>query len=69
MALSTRERRTLDEIARRFHVEEPLLARELSGHGSGMITSEVLPSALFAWPIAALSALLALCCVAAALLQ
>ncbi|GAA0972609.1 hypothetical protein GCM10009555_026070 [Acrocarpospora macrocephala] len=61
MGLSTRERRVLDEIARRVRAEDPALADRLSGHGTGTVHAEMLPSRPQAWPIIALAVILAGC--------
>ncbi|GIH23111.1 hypothetical protein Aph01nite_14210 [Acrocarpospora phusangensis] len=61
MGLSTRERRTLDDIARRTRAEDPALADRLSAHGTGAVHAEMLPSRPQAWPLITLAVLLAGC--------
>ncbi|MBB5077023.1 DUF3040 domain-containing protein [Nonomuraea endophytica] len=57
MALSAREQTVLDAIARQLAVEDPALVKDLSEHGSGVVTAERIPQAWDAWPVA----LIALC--------
>ncbi|GAA0414115.1 hypothetical protein Acor_10130 [Acrocarpospora corrugata] len=61
MGLSTRERRVLDDIARRVRAEDPALASRLSSHGTGVVHAEMLPTRPQAWPVVALAVIVAGC--------